>query len=1075
MSALFPSSFRLSPASRQDLDAMAARTGLSKTELVENAVKMMAETGSGQGQLTLSLPTTANIPGPTDTALGVAHHPQEPIDTGAPEWQLWQQPMVLWNPVMLQNAKVQADQGNMELCSDLWESMLADDRISGALEQRILASESLPLSFVGSPRGAKKLETLWLRMMSPGLRAEMFRRGLGTNVVPVYVRRWEDGQPVEVEVWSSRWLRYYWWERRWKLLTMSGIIDLESQPGRWYLFCPFGGDQMRPWVSGLWYSMATWWLLKSYSIPDWANFGQQHASPKWFLSVMDGNATISNAAKAEAVRWLARIPQRSGMFVPYPFKVEQQEVNSTAWQSYVQEVDKANAALAQRILGHDASMDKDATHASGLTALDTKLALVRFDVDAEREFWRQGLITKWAEVNGIPGPTPYPDRDTTPPEDLASASSMQKTAADALNVLVSAGYDGQVDVRAYLGRYFPLLEVNGESDDTAPTDGIQLTTSEADTLSDECVVRLSNRGHTATLLSAPATETRSILSARKGKSEVTDFPQKGDNKKVSLRNSQWSVFDPEYASDLKENWPDIWGEGGNIKGNDQYRSLSPVVGRGGAVETDAEDAAVRLREAWGARHYGDHLLAGVVAQIKWFVVGELGESGMKAVIQEKKDKLKERKAKEYISSGPGEGLQLLLRAEKDTRAQAREALGYRDTVSDILLDENLTKTPVNQILRVLSEAKGYEDAKGRLLAAFPDIDRKKLRDMISGSLLLSLAAGRLTAGKEHYDAQGKYGIINLPHISESRLLLFDEGQVRRDSQGRFAPKGMVGTRKIEGKRVMEDGSPLPAHLEAKKLPPAWHDVFINTDPGADLQAIGWDAKGRSQYVYSDAHVARQAQAKFDRIEKLREDFPEIMRRNDVARRSDDPKVRDTADCLHVIAKTGLRPGSEADTGAEKQAYGATTLQARHVHVGDDGSVSLRFVGKKGVDLDIPIRDPDSARILKARKEAAGGDTNQKIFPNTNERRLNDAAHEYGGYKTKDFRTHHGTSVAYREVSSRPVPRGTKEYEKAQVEVAREVARELGNTPKVALECYVNPAVFSVWRTANNVELEPTSP
>lgn len=127
-----------------------------------------------------------------------------------------------------------------------------------------------------------------------------------------------------------------------------------------------------------------------------------------------------------------------------------------------------------------------------------------------------------------------------------------------------------------------------------------------------------------------------------GDVDPTNFPKSGDNKKVSLRNSNFPTFDPEYAKNLKEEYPEIWKLGGNIKGNEQFRDLTPVVDRGGVVETSKEEAAVRLREAWAARHYGDHRIAGVVAQIKWYAIGELGEAGMKELINERKKKIDDK-------------------------------------------------------------------------------------------------------------------------------------------------------------------------------------------------------------------------------------------------------------------------------------------------------------------------------------------------------------------------------------------------------------------------------------------------
>lgn len=122
---------------------------------------------------------------------------------------------------------------------------------------------------------------------------------------------------------------------------------------------------------------------------------------------------------------------------------------------------------------------------------------------------------------------------------------------------------------------------------------------------------------------------------------VTDFPIQGENKQVSLYNTQYPIFDPDYAKDLKENYPEIWRKGGNIEGNNQYNRLLPIVTRQNKKPlTDTEDMAIRKREAWAARHLKDFRLAGVVAQIKWFVIGDNGEGYMKRLINEEKKKYK---------------------------------------------------------------------------------------------------------------------------------------------------------------------------------------------------------------------------------------------------------------------------------------------------------------------------------------------------------------------------------------------------------------------------------------------------
>ena len=126
--------------------------------------------------------------------------------------------------------------------------------------------------------------------------------------------------------------------------------------------------------------------------------------------------------------------------------------------------------------------------------------------------------------------------------------------------------------------------------------------------------------------------------------EVTNFPKRGDDKEVSLNNTEYRIFDPDYAKDLKDNWPSIWRRGGNIEGNNQYRRLAPILARQDRKpKTDTEEMAIRKREAWAARHLQDFRLAGTVAQIKWFVVGERGQTYMKDLIEEEKRKIEGRK------------------------------------------------------------------------------------------------------------------------------------------------------------------------------------------------------------------------------------------------------------------------------------------------------------------------------------------------------------------------------------------------------------------------------------------------
>lgn len=311
---------------------------------------------------------------------------------------------------------------------------------------------------------------------------------------------------------------------------------------------------------------------------------------------------------------------------------------------------------------------------------------------------------------------------------------------------------------------------------------------------------------------------------------------------------------------------------------------------------------------------------------------------------------------------------------------------------------------------------------------------------------------------------------------EARADAFKESDHPRAEDGKFgsggggssapvARKPLVATKAgADGARVMHDGSPLPEHIVALKLPPAWSDVKVADDPKSPLQAQGKDAKGRLQSVYSKEFSATQAAAKFARVEALRKQFSSITEQNAKGQSSSDPKIKDSADCLDLIMKMGVRPGSDDDTGADKKAYGATTLKGEHVKI-DGDKVTLQFTGKKGVALHLEVDDSTLAANLRERAEKAGPEG--ALYPNTNDKRLLDYTHTMGdgSFKTKDMRTHLGTKTAADMVAAMEPPKDAKQYQATVKKIAVAVSKKLGNTPTIALQSYINPTVFAAWGMA----------
>jgi HK97 family phage prohead protease len=123
---------------------------------------------------------------------------------------------------------------------------------------------------------------------------------------------------------------------------------------------------------------------------------------------------------------------------------------------------------------------------------------------------------------------------------------------------------------------------------------------------------------------------------------------KTDDEVSSFGKSKWKMFDREFAARIKEDYPEIWKKGGNIKGNAQYAILTKIAEEGGVAKTQDQINALELREAWVARHEGDFRLPGVIAQIKWLAIGGRGEDYMKNVVREAMKKVDERKKKDAL-------------------------------------------------------------------------------------------------------------------------------------------------------------------------------------------------------------------------------------------------------------------------------------------------------------------------------------------------------------------------------------------------------------------------------------------
>jgi DNA topoisomerase I len=277
--------------------------------------------------------------------------------------------------------------------------------------------------------------------------------------------------------------------------------------------------------------------------------------------------------------------------------------------------------------------------------------------------------------------------------------------------------------------------------------------------------------------------------------------------------------------------------------------------------------------------------------------------------------------------------------------------------------------------------------------------------------------------------------------------------------GRFTFKHGIGANFVDGVWVGHTGKPLPERILAKikkhGVTGATHDVQVNDNDEDHLQIVGKDAKGKTQYWYSSEHKNKAAADKFKRLKAFHKAIPRVSVKVEkiLTGKRTSPVDRDCSAICRMIELTGFRVGSKEDTGADVKAYGATTMLREHVSVNGD-SISFDFIGKKGVRQQKTITDPILARYLESKGEG-------RLFPDVTYSKVDRFFDDISGdkFSLKDYRTWHGTTIALRELAKYAEPSTKKEATAIRQVVLKEVSDFLGNTPAIAKDSYVDPAVW----------------
>ena len=302
--------------------------------------------------------------------------------------------------------------------------------------------------------------------------------------------------------------------------------------------------------------------------------------------------------------------------------------------------------------------------------------------------------------------------------------------------------------------------------------------------------------------------------------------------------------------------------------------------------------------------------------------------------------------------------------------------------------------------------------------------------------------------------------VGLVYVSDS------EPGIKRVKKGdRFAYLG-VDDRTLRDAKTLE-------RIASLAIPPAYTDVWICKHARGHLQATGHDARGRKQYRYHPEWRTARDGAKFERMTAFGEALPRLRRRiaRDLAL-TGLPRDKVLAVVVSLLDATRIRIGN-AEYARDNASFGLTTLKNRHVQFVREGRARFSFRGKGGLAHDVTVNDKRLSRIVRRCQDLPGQqlfqyvDDNSARHPITSDLvngYLKDAMGE--DFTAKDFRTWSATMSAIGLLAATPLPQPPSEraLKSAIVAAIKAVADELRNTPTVARKSYINPVVFSAWRS-----------
>jgi DNA topoisomerase-1 len=268
-------------------------------------------------------------------------------------------------------------------------------------------------------------------------------------------------------------------------------------------------------------------------------------------------------------------------------------------------------------------------------------------------------------------------------------------------------------------------------------------------------------------------------------------------------------------------------------------------------------------------------------------------------------------------------------------------------------------------------------------------------------------------------------------------------------------------------KVVKDKDHL-ARIRSLVLPPAWENVWICPNPNGHLQAVGVDARGRTQYRYHPRYREVRNETKFRKMLEFSQALPTVRKRvaQDLTKPGL-PREKVLATVVRLLETTFIRIGN-VEYARENESFGLTTLRNRHAQI-EGSTVKFHFRGKSKQEHEVEVHDRRLAKIIRECQDLPGHELFQYVDESGQRSPIdscdvNDYLKQITGadFTAKDFRTWAGTVHSALHLAEIGPFNSDTEAKRNIVAAVKYTAQRLGNRPATCRKYYIHPEVLEAY-------------